>query len=56
MAAPKELPRSFLRAKMTVEVAQKSSTESVESSESDLKMKNLNVHKTISKLMKIIDF
>ena len=56
LAAPKELPRSFLRAKMTVKVAQKSSTEPVESSENDLKMKNLNVHKIIEKSMKIIDF
>ena len=56
MAAPKELPRSFLRAKMTVKVAQKSSTELVESSDNDLKMKNVNVHKTIEKSMKIIGF
>ena len=56
MAAPKELPRSFLRAKMKVKVAQKSSTEPVESSENDRKMKNVNVHKTIEKSMKIIDF
>ena len=56
MAAPKELPRSFLRAKMAVKVAQKSSTEPVESSENDLKMKNVNVHKTIEKSTKIIDF
>ena len=56
MAAPKELPRSFLRAKMKVKVAQKSSTELVESSENDRKMKNANVHKTIVKSMKIIDF
>ena len=56
MAAPKELPRSFLRARMKVKVAQKSSTEFVESSENDLKMKNVNVDKTIEKSMKIIDF
>ena len=49
MAAPKELPRSFLRAKMKVKVAQKSSTEPFESSENDLKMKNVNIHKTIEK-------
>ena len=54
MAAPKELPRSFLRAKMKVKVAQKSSTEPFESSENDLKIKNVN--KTIGKSMKIIDF
>ena len=56
LAAPKELPRSFLRAKMKVKVAQKSSTEPFESSENDLKIKNVNVHKTIEKSMKIIDF
>ena len=49
MVAPKELPRSFWRAKMKVKVAQKSSTERFESSENDLKIKNVNVHKTIEK-------
>ena len=49
MAAPKEVPRSFLRAKMKVKVAQKSSTERFESSENDLKIQNINVHKTIEK-------
>ena len=49
MAAPKQLPRSFLRAKMKVKVAHKSSTEPVESPENDLKIKKLNVHKTIEK-------
>ena len=56
MAAPKELARSFLRARMTVKVAQKSSTEPFESSENDLKIKNVNVHKNIEKLMKTIVF
>ena len=56
MAAPKKLPRSFLRAKMKVKVAQKSSIEPFESSENDLKIKNVNVHNTIEKCMKIIDF
>ena len=56
MAAPKELPRSFLRAKMKVKVAQKSSTEPFESSENDLKIKNVNVHKTIEKRLKIVGF
>ena len=56
MAAPKELPRSFLRAKMKVKIAQKSSTELFESSENDLKIKNVNVHKTIEKPLNIIDF
>ena len=55
MAAPKELPRSFLRAKMKVKVAQKSSTEPFESSENDLKIKNVNVHKTIQKATNIYD-
>ena len=56
MAVPKELPRSFLRAKMKVKVAQNSSTEPVDSSENDLKIQNANVHKTVEKSMKIIDF
>ena len=56
MAVPKELPRRLLRAKMTVKVALKSSTEPFESSENDLKIKNVNVHKTIEKSLKIIDF
>ena len=56
LAAPKELPESFLRAKMKVKVAQKSSTEPFESSENDLKSKNVNVHKTNGKLMEIFDF
>ena len=50
MAVPKELPRSFLRAKMKVKVAQKSSTEPFESSENDLKTKKANLHKTIQKI------
>ena len=56
MTAPKELPRSFLRAKMKVKVARKSSTEPFESSENDLKIKNVNVHKTIEKIKEIFDF
>ena len=56
MAAPKELPRSFLRAKTKVKVARKSSTEVFESSENDLKIKNVNVHKTKEKLLKINAF
>ena len=50
MAAPKELPRRLLRANMTVKVAQKSSTEPFESSENDLKIENVNAHKTIEKI------
>ena len=45
-----------MRAKMKVKVAQKSSTEPFESSENDLKIKNVNVHKTIEKVMKILIF
>ena len=56
MAAPKQLPRSFWRAKMKVKVAPKSTRERFESFENELKIKNVNVHKTIEKLMKIIDF
>ena len=56
MAAPKELPRSLLRAKMKLKVAQKSSTEPFERSENDLKIKNINLHKTIEKSMKTIGF
>ena len=56
MVAPNEFPRSFLKARMKVKVAQKSSTKPSESSENDLKIKNVNVHKTIEQLMKIIEF
>ena len=56
VGSPQRVPRSFLRAHMKVKVAQKSSTEPFESSENDLKIKNVNVHKTIEKSMKIIDF
>ena len=41
---------------MKVKVAHKSSTELFESSENDLKIKNVNVHKTIEQSLKIIDF
>ena len=41
---------------MKVKVAKKSSTEFFESSEIDLKIKNVNVHETIEKIMKIIHF
>ena len=37
-------------------VAQESSTEALKSSENDLKMKNLDIYKTIEKQMKIIAF
>ena len=56
MAAPKELPRSFLRAKVKVKVAPKSTRERFECFENELKIKNVNVHKTIEKSIKIIDF
>ena len=41
---------------MKLKVAQKSSTEPFESSENDLKIKNVNVHKTIEKQLKTSDF
>ena len=41
---------------MTVKVTQKSSTEPFESSENDLKIKNVNVHKTIEKQWKSLIF
>ena len=53
LAAPKELPRSFLRAKMKLKEAQKSSTEALESSENDFKIKNVNVHKTAEKNIQV---
>ena len=56
MAAPKELPRSLLRAKMKLKVAQKSATERFESFEKYFKIKNVNVYKIIQKFKKFIDF
>ena len=41
---------------MMFKVAQESSTEALKSSENDLKMKNVDIHKTIEKSMKNIDF
>ena len=41
---------------MKLKVAQKSATEPVESSENDLKIKNVNVHKTIERIMETIAF
>ena len=41
---------------MKLKVAQKSATDSFESSENDLKIKNVNVYKTMEKSMEIIDF
>ena len=54
MAAPKELPRSFLRAKMMFKKAQKSSTEPFGGSGNDLKITNVHFHKTKEELQKII--
>ena len=54
--APRELPRSFLRAEMERGEAQKSSPEALKSLEIDLKIENLDVHETIEKSTKIIDF
>ena len=39
---------------MKLKVGQKSATEPFESSENDLKIKNVNVHKTIEKQMKFV--
>ena len=41
---------------MKLKEAQKSSTEPFESSESDLKIKNVNVHKTVEDSPKNLDF
>ena len=41
---------------MKLKEAQKSSTEALKSSENDLKIKNVNVHKTIKKTTDIFDF
>ena len=41
---------------MKLKGAQKSATEPFESSDNDLKIKNVNVHETNEKLLKIIDF
>ena len=40
---------------MKLKVAQKSATKPFESSENDLKIEHVNVHKTIEKYRKIID-
>ena len=45
--SPQRAPRSFLRAKMMFKVPQESSTEALKSSENDLKMKNVDIHKTM---------
>ena len=41
---------------MKLKVAQKSATERFESFENDLKIKNVNVHKTVEKFLKLFDF
>ena len=41
---------------MMFKLAQESSTEALKSSENDLKMKNVYIHKTIQKIMKNIGF
>ena len=56
LAAPRWGPKELLESQSDITSAQKSSTEPFESSENDLKIKNVNVHKTIEKSMKIIDF
>ena len=40
---------------MKLKEAQKSSTEALKSLDNDLKIKNVNVHKTIQKAIKILD-
>ena len=54
--SPQKVPKELLETKMKFKVAKKSSTEALKSSENDLKIKNVNVHKTIEKQLKIIDF
>ena len=51
LAAPRELPMRFLRAKMKFKETQKSSTELFKSSENDLKIQNVNGYETIEKLL-----
>ena len=41
---------------MMFKVAQESSTEALKNSDYDLKMKHVDIHKTIEKSMKIFDF
>jgi len=41
---------------MMFKVPQENSTEALKSFENDLKMKGVDIHKTIEKQMKIIDF
>ena len=53
---PRELLRSFLRTKMELGEAQKSCPEALKSLEKDLKIKNLDFHKTIEQSTNIIDF
>ena len=53
--APRELLRSFLGAKVELREAQKSSPEALRSLENNLKVKDLDFHRTIENLMKIID-
>ena len=54
--APRELPRSFLRAQMKLGEAQKSSPEALKSLEIDLKIKNLDFHETLQLSMEIVVF
>ena len=54
--APRELPRSFLRAEMELGEAQKSSPEALKSFEIDLKIENLDFHETIENQLKSLIF
>ena len=56
VGSPQRAPKELLESQHEVKVAQKSSTEPFESSENDLKVKNVNVHNTIEHFMKNIAF
>ena len=45
-----------MKAKMVLKVTQESSTAVLKNSDNDPNMKNVDIHKTIEKLMKINDF
>ena len=45
--APRELPRSFMKAEMELGEAQKNSPEALKSFEIDLKIENLDVHESL---------
>ena len=53
---PQRAPKELLESQNEGQNSQKSATEPFEKSENDLEITNMNVHKTIEKSMKIIDF